>query len=63
MIIMQQLNQNRMENQINQPFHFFLSQTRIFDIKLINTEDFLQLVFRFGLNLLITFIIVYMLYA
>lgn len=52
-----------MQNQIIQPFHFFLSQVRIFDIKLINTEDFLQLVFRFGLNLLITFIIVYMLYA
>ncbi|MGV8135363.1 MAG: DUF4956 domain-containing protein [Mangrovibacterium sp.] len=52
-----------MENHIIQPFHFFLSQIRIFDIKLINTEDFLQLVFRFGLNLLITFIIVYMLYA
>ncbi len=52
-----------MENQIILPFHFFLSQIRIFDIKLINTEDFLQLIFRFGLNLLITFIIVYMLYA
>lgn len=52
-----------MENQIIHPFHFFLSQIRIFDIKLINTEDFLQLIFRFGLNLLITFIIVYMLYA
>jgi hypothetical protein len=52
-----------MENQIIHPFHFFFSQIRIFDIKLINTGDFLQLIFRFGLNLLITFIIVYMLYA
>lgn len=52
-----------MENHINQSFHFLLSQIRIFDIKLINIDDFLQLIFRFGLNLLITFIIVYMLYA
>ncbi|WP_167619448.1 DUF4956 domain-containing protein [Maribellus sediminis] len=35
----------------------------LLDIKFINTEDFSQLVVRFGFNLLITFIVVYFLYA
>lgn len=41
----------------------FLAQIRINEVKLINVEDFTQLLIRFGLNLLVTFIIVYFLYA
>ncbi|HPF51938.1 MAG TPA: DUF4956 domain-containing protein [Draconibacterium sp.] len=33
------------------------------DIELINVEDFLQLVVRFGFHLLVTFIVVYFIYA
>jgi len=40
-----------------------LAQIRINDIKLINTEDFSQLLIRFGLNLLVTFIVVFFIYA
>lgn len=38
-------------------------QLSFIDIKLIDTEDFLQLVLRFGFNLLVTFAIVCFLYA
>jgi hypothetical protein len=40
-----------------------IAQIRINDVKLINTEDFTQLLIRFGLNLLVIFIIVFFLYA
>ena len=39
------------------------TQIRINDIKLINVEDFSQLLIRFGLNLLVTFVIVFVIYA
>lgn len=42
---------------------FFIAQIRFNDIKLINPEDFLQLLIRFALNLLVVFIVVYFLYA
>ncbi len=40
-----------------------IAQIRFLDIKLMNTEDFSQLVFRFGINILVTFVIVFLLYA
>jgi len=40
-----------------------LAQIRINDIKLINMEDFQQLLIRFGLNLLVTLIVVFLIYA
>jgi hypothetical protein len=40
-----------------------IAQAGLFDIKLINIDEFLQLILRFGLNLLVTFVIVYFLYA
>jgi hypothetical protein len=40
-----------------------IAQIRINDVKLINVEDFTQLLIRFGLNLIVTIIIVYFLYA
>ena len=40
-----------------------LAPIKIMDLKLINPEDLLQLVFRFGFNLLVTFVVVYFLYA
>ena len=39
------------------------AQIRINEVKLINPEDFLQLLIRFGLNLFVVFIVVYFLYA
>lgn len=39
------------------------AQIRINDIKLINMEDFQQLLIRFGLNLLVTLIVVFLIYA
>lgn len=42
---------------------YLVTHIRFLDIKLINVEDFLQLLFRFSFNLLVTFIIVYLIYA
>ena len=39
------------------------TQIRINDIKLINVEDFSQLLIRFGLNLLVTLVVVVFIYA
>jgi hypothetical protein len=39
------------------------TQIRINDIKLINVEDFSQLLIRFGLNLLVTLVVVIFIYA
>jgi len=41
----------------------YLAQVKIFDIKLINVEDFSQLLIRLGFNLLVVFIIIFFLYA
>lgn len=47
----------------NNALQWITSQIRIFDIKLMNTEDFTQLLFRFAFNLLVTFVIVFLIYA
>ena len=39
-----------------------IEKLRWFDIKVINTEDFYELIIRFGFNILITFIIVRLIY-
>jgi hypothetical protein len=39
-----------------------LSELKIFDIKLINVEDFIELIARFGLNLMVSLVIVRVLY-
>lgn len=41
----------------------FFNQIQIFDVNLINTEDFFHLVIRLLLNLLVVFIVVYFIYA
>ncbi|WP_217447562.1 DUF4956 domain-containing protein [Maribellus comscasis] len=43
--------------------HYLLANIKFLDIKLINIEDFSQLVLRFGFNLLVTFIVVFLIYA
>lgn len=48
---------------MNNLFQTAIAQIRINDIKLINPEDFLQLLIRFGLNLLVVIIVVFFLYA
>ena len=52
-----------METNLNIASQWIITQLRFFDIKLVNAEDFLHLVFRFAFNLLITFIIVFLIYA
>lgn len=39
------------------------TQVQLFNTNLINLEDFSQLILRFGFNLLVTFIVVYFIYA
>lgn len=39
-----------------------LSELKIFDIKIINVEDFIELIVRFGLNLIVSLVIVRVLY-
>ena len=41
----------------------FLAQIKINNIKFFNPEDFVQLLIRFGLNLLVTFVVVFFIYA
>ncbi len=41
----------------------FLAQIKINNIKFFNPEDFAQLLIRFGLNLLVTFVVVFFIYA
>lgn len=41
----------------------FVSQIKINDIKLFNPDDFFQLLIRFGLNLAVTFVVVFFIYA
>lgn len=48
---------------LNQAIDSVLTQIKINDIKLINVEDFSQLLIRFGLNLLVIFAIVFVIYA
>ena len=52
-----------MNTNVNIALQWITSQIQIFDIKLMNAEDFLHLVFRFAFNLLITFVIVFLIYA
>ncbi len=42
---------------------YMAAHIRFFDIKLINVEDFSQLILRFGFNLLVTLIVVFLIYA
>lgn len=41
----------------------FVAQIKINDIKLFNPDDFFQLLIRFGLNLAVTFVVVFFIYA
>jgi hypothetical protein len=43
--------------------NLLIAQIRINDIKLFNPEDFLQLLLRFGMNLLVTVVVVFFIYA
>jgi hypothetical protein len=52
-----------MNTNINTVLQGIISQIRFLDIKLMNAEDFSQLVFRFVFNLLFTFVIVFLIYA
>lgn len=52
-----------MSTNMNTALQWITSQVRFFDIKLMNAEDFWQLVFRFAFNLLVTFVIVFFIYA
>lgn len=52
-----------MSTNMNTALQWITSQVRFFDIKLMNAEDFWQLVFRFAFNLLVTFVIVFLIYA
>lgn len=44
-------------------FQTVVTQIKINDVKLLNPEDFTQLLIRFGLNLLVTFVVVFFIYA
>ena len=44
-------------------FHRVVAQIKINDIRIFNPEDFAQLLIRFGLNLLVTFVVVFFIYA
>jgi hypothetical protein len=48
---------------LDQTISFLSAQTSINDIKLINTDDFAQLLIRFSLNLLVTIVVVVFIYA
>jgi len=52
---------------MNNTLSFFLNilpgKIGMFDVKLINVEDFTQLLLRVGFNLLVTYIVVFFLYA
>jgi hypothetical protein len=52
-----------MNNQPENITQFVITQIKLFDTKLINSEDFFQLIVRFAFNLLTTFIVVYFIYA
>jgi hypothetical protein len=52
-----------MENIFSNTRHFITSQIELFDVKLINTDDFMQLMLRFAFNLFVTYVIVFLIYA
>lgn len=52
-----------MKTDIQNIIHWLTAQISIFEIKLINPEDFFHLILRFAFNLLIIYIVVFLIYA
>ncbi|HPE76417.1 MAG TPA: DUF4956 domain-containing protein [Draconibacterium sp.] len=52
-----------MEDILSNTRLFITSQIKFFDVKLFNSDDFMQLMLRFAFNLFITYVVVFLIYA